>query len=60
MFFWVWMGVNAEHELVVVHLGKGTKQAIPNGEDIAKIRVCVGQYIMMVYTVHSRGDDEPA
>ena len=59
MLLWIGMCVNAKHQLVVVHFGIGAKQAIPNGENIAKIRIRVGQYIMMVHPVHRRGNDEP-
>lgn len=54
------MCINAEDEFVVVHLGKSAKQAIPNRENITVIRVGIRQYVMVVYPVHSRRDNDPA
>ena len=53
MLFRIRVSVYAKNQFIVIHLGISAENSIPNRKDIAKIRVRVGQYIMMVYPVHA-------
>lgn len=59
MFFGVGVGIDAEHQLIVVHGGESAEQTVPDRENVPVIRVGVRQHVVVVHTVHPGRYDDP-
>ena len=59
MLFRFEVRVDAVNEFVVVVSSESAEKAIPNGENIAKVGISIGLYIMVMHVVHIGRDDKP-